>query len=147
VHRANALGVQAARGADPDAAGTAVLEQYRRHRQPTGLTAGFGGRIALTDGLIHHQDIRRAIGLPRTVPPERLRAVLPFALTSPLLGGLWRVRGVSLRATDLDWRHGRGPEVTGPAEALLMVMAGRPDPLPELTGPGLPVLRRRVARR
>ncbi|MBM9468511.1 maleylpyruvate isomerase family mycothiol-dependent enzyme [Nakamurella leprariae] len=141
-HRANDLGVRAARRADP----AAVLEQYRRHPEPRGLTAQFGGRIALTDGLIHQQDIRRALGRPRAVPPERLRVVLPFALTSPLLGGLWRVRGMMLRATDLDWRHGRGPEVTGPAEALLMAMAGRPDPLPELAGPGLPVLRRRLER-
>ena len=33
---------------------------------------GFGGRIALTDGLIHHQDIRRPLGLPREIPADRL---------------------------------------------------------------------------
>ena len=39
-------------------------------------------------------------------------------------------------ATDMDWSHGNGPEVTGPAEALVMMMAGRLVALDELTGEG-----------
>ena len=31
---------------------------------------------ALVDHLIHHQDIRRALGRPRTIPDERLIAAL-----------------------------------------------------------------------
>ena len=50
-----------------------------------GLTAGFGGRIALTDGTIHHQDIRRPLGLPRQIPTDRLVAVLEFAKTAPTI--------------------------------------------------------------
>jgi uncharacterized protein (TIGR03083 family) len=38
------------------------------HQRPRGLTAGFGGRIALTDGTIHHQDIRRQLGRPLADP-------------------------------------------------------------------------------
>ena len=48
-------------------------------------------------------------------------------------------------ATDIDWSFGQGQEVTGPGEALLMTIAGRPDPLHELSGPGLTTLRQRVA--
>ncbi|MFC4015716.1 maleylpyruvate isomerase family mycothiol-dependent enzyme [Nonomuraea purpurea] len=114
------------------------------HLRPRGLTAAFGGRIALTDGLIHHQDIRRPLGLPRAIPPERLLSVLPFALSAPVIRGFWRVRGVRLVATDLNWSTGKGPEARGKAEALLMVIAGRRGVVAELSGPGQPILAGRV---
>lgn len=112
--------------------------------RPRGLTAGFGGMIALVDGMIHQQDIRRALGIPRTIPPERLRAVLNYGLTAPAVRGAIRARSVRLVATDLDWSHGGGPEVSGPGEALLMAMAARPDALDDLTGPGKAMLARRI---
>ncbi|MGH3432566.1 MAG: hypothetical protein ACRDQB_06995, partial [Thermocrispum sp.] len=39
-------------------------------QEPRGLTAGFGGRIGVLDGMIHQQDVRRPLGLPRTIPPN-----------------------------------------------------------------------------
>jgi uncharacterized protein (TIGR03083 family) len=113
--------------------------------RPSGLPKGFGGGIALTDGTIHHQDIRRALNLPRTIPAHRLAPVLDFALGAPTLPAKKNAKGLSLKATDIDWGSGQGQEVTGPGEALLMAIAGRPDPLDELSGPGLTTLRRRVA--
>jgi uncharacterized protein (TIGR03083 family) len=113
-----------------------LREVFRRHLQPRGLTAGFGGMIALTDGMIHQQDIRRPLGMPRDIPAERLRATLDFALYAPTVRGAWRARGVRLVADDLDWSHGRGPEARGSGEALLMAMAGRRAALDDLTGPG-----------
>jgi hypothetical protein len=71
--------------------------------QPSGPTARFGGQIALTDGLIHHQDIRRALALPRDVPLDRVRAALRFAPGAPPIGAPKRIRGLRLAATDLDW--------------------------------------------
>jgi hypothetical protein len=50
---------------------------------------------------------------------------------------------VTLRATDTDWSHGSGPEVTGPAIALVMAMTGRKAALDDLSGPGVDVLRSR----
>jgi uncharacterized protein (TIGR03083 family) len=113
-----------------------LLAELKNHLRPAGLTAGFGGRIGLCDGLIHHQDIRRSLGLPREVPAERLVEALPFARTAPTIKASRRVRGLRLVATDLDWTSGGGPSVEGPAEPLLMAMAGRRDALDELTGPG-----------
>jgi uncharacterized protein (TIGR03083 family) len=113
------------------------------HLEPKGVTAGFGGRVALTDGMIHHQDIRRPLGLPRAIPPDRMIATLDFARTSPTLGARKRVRGLTLSATDLDWSTGEGPTVEGPAEALLMAIAGR-GVAGELVGPGQPTLARRI---
>ena len=47
-------------------------------------------------------------------------------------------------ATDVDWTSGDGDEVTGPGEALLMAVAGRPHALSDLGGDGLPTLRKRI---
>jgi uncharacterized protein (TIGR03083 family) len=95
-----------------------LLARARDHLQPTGLTALFGGRIALTDGLIHHQDIRRALGILREVPAERVLAALRFAPGAPPIGAAKRLRGLSFAATDLAWTTGKGPVVEGPGEAV-----------------------------
>lgn len=105
----------------------------------------FGGRIALTDAVIHHQDIRRPLGIGREVPAERLRCALDFAVMAPPLRARKRVRGLELIATDISWRTGSGPFVEGPAEALLMSIAGRSSAVDELTGPGQPVLAERMS--
>lgn len=124
--------------------GPELLDHLNRHLDPAGLTAWFGGIIGFVDGTIHHQDIRRALDRPRVIPAERLARILPLIPGNPRLGARRRIRGLRLRATDLDWRHGAGPEVTGPGEALLMAMAGRPVALGELSGPGSEVLARRL---
>jgi uncharacterized protein (TIGR03083 family) len=113
-----------------------LLAVLTAHLQPRGLPAALGGRVALAEGLIHHQDIRRALRAPRTIPPERLLPALRLALIAPDIGGLWRIRGLRLVATDLRFSAGIGPEVQGAAEALLMTMAGRRGVVSELSGPG-----------
>ena len=132
VDRINALGV----AEFADRAPEEIAAFVRGHLEPRGLATGFGGMIAVADGMIHQQDIRRVVGISRTIDPERLRAVLDFARYAPLIRGAWRARGVRLVATDLDWAHGRGPEVRGTGEALLMAMAGRRAALSDLEGPG-----------
>ena len=130
--RINAIGVADYSDRSPEQ----ITVLIRSYAQPHGLTGGFGGKIALTDGMVHQQDIRRSIGLPRTIDPERLRTALNFARFAPTIRGAWRARGVRLVANDLDWSHGRGPEVRGPGEALLMAMAGRRAALDDVDGPG-----------
>lgn len=140
IVRANQVGVDEFAGLGAEK----LLEFLRDHLQPRGLTAGFGGMIALVDGTIHHQDIRRALDRPRSVPADRLERVLGLVPGNPRLGAGRRIRGLRLRANDIDWAHGNGPEVTGPGEALLMAMSGRPAALPDLDGPGLSTLAGRV---
>jgi hypothetical protein len=82
--------------------------------------------------------------MPRVIPAERLLPGLRTALIAPDAGGLWRIRGVRLIATDLRFSFGFGPEVRGAAEALLMAMAGRRGVVGELTGPGREKLARRI---
>jgi uncharacterized protein (TIGR03083 family) len=130
--RINALAVAALAGRPT----SDLIGLLRDNAEPHGLGAGFGGRVALTDNMIHQQDIRRPLGLPRDIPPERLRAALDFVRYAPTIRGAWRVRGVRLIADDLDWSHGRGPAVRGSGEALLMIMAGRPAALGDVEGPG-----------
>ncbi|WP_411551061.1 maleylpyruvate isomerase family mycothiol-dependent enzyme [Mycobacteroides chelonae] len=45
-----------------------LLEMVRAAEVPGVLTSGFGGRISLLDGIVHQQDIRRPLGLPRDIP-------------------------------------------------------------------------------
>jgi uncharacterized protein (TIGR03083 family) len=143
VDRINQVGVDDYAGHTP-AELTALI---RTHAEPHGMTAGFGGRVALTDNMIHQQDIRRPLGLPRTVDDRRLRVALDFALTSPTIRGARRTKRLRLVATDLDWSHGGGAEVRGPGEALLMAMAGRGDALNDLEGQGKDQLADRLSRR
>lgn len=138
--RVNAAGVAGLADHGPEE----LLALVREHRQPRGLTACFGGRIALTDGVIHHQDIRRPLGRPREIPSERVAAALDFARTAPPIRAARRIRGLTLAATDLDWTAGKGPRVEGPGEALLMAVAGRHGVVRELSGPGLPTLAGRI---
>ena len=140
VVRANEVGVEEFAPMSPEE----LMEFLGRHLHPEGLTAGFGGMIALVDGTVHHQDIRRALGHPRTVPVDRLERILPLVPGNPRLGAGRRIKGLHLVATDIDWQHGDGPEVSGTGEALLMAMAGRPEVVDELTGPGQATLATRL---
>jgi uncharacterized protein (TIGR03083 family) len=98
----------------------------------------------LNDVVTHTQDIRRPLGLPGTIPEDRLRLVLDHAAeVSPILGNKKRIAGVQLIATDIDWKHGEGPEVRGTGEALLMAIGGRKSALDDLTGDGVATLRAR----
>jgi uncharacterized protein (TIGR03083 family) len=141
VVRANEVGVREFAPLSPQE----LVEFLDRHLLPKGLTSGFGGMIGLVDGTVHHQDIRRALGRPRTVPVDRLERILPLVPGNPRLGAGRRIRGLRLTATDVDWVHGDGPEVRGAGEALLMAMTGRPAALGELSGPGQATLAERVS--
>jgi uncharacterized protein (TIGR03083 family) len=142
VAHANEVGVQEFAPMSPQQ----LIDFLGRHLRPQGLTAAFGGMIGLIDGTIHHQDIRRALRRPREVPADRLQRILPLVPSNPRLGAGRRIRGLRLIATDIDWQHGNGPEVSGTAEALLLAMTGRRETVGELSGPGQPTLAARVAR-
>ena len=113
-----------------------LLALLADHLRPRGLHAALGGRVGLAETLIHHQDIRRPLGQPRLIPPQRLLPALRTALIAPDIGNVWRIRGVRLVATDLGFSAGVGPEVRGTGEALLMTIAGRRGVVGELSGPG-----------
>ncbi|MFC6014511.1 maleylpyruvate isomerase family mycothiol-dependent enzyme [Nocardia lasii] len=107
-----------------------------------GHLSKYAPRLALSDMFVHQQDIRRPLGRPRTIPADRLTAVLsypdPFARPGTF------TKGLCFTATDVAWSSGTGPEIRGPGEAIALAAVGRPAALADLTGDGLPELRRRL---
>jgi uncharacterized protein (TIGR03083 family) len=123
----------------------ALVRDFDERDAWAGTCRVFPPRLVLLDRLVHHQDIRRALGHHRHVPAERLVACLD---ATPRLGSVFgarrRTRGLRFEATDVAWSWGDGPAVRGPGEALLLTMLGRPAPLGELEGAGADVFRERV---
>jgi uncharacterized protein (TIGR03083 family) len=98
----------------------------------------------LGETIVHGEDVFRALGGYREHPVEHVVAVADFYQSSNLLiGAKNRISGVTLRATDTDWQHGAGPEVSGPILALVLAMTGRKAALDDLTGEGVATLRER----
>ncbi|MDX8054387.1 maleylpyruvate isomerase family mycothiol-dependent enzyme [Lentzea sp. BCCO 10_0798] len=101
------------------------------HRLAPGQTL----KNALMDTMVHTQDIALPLGIERHMP---LDAAVVAA------DDLWRIgfpfharrrlAGHRLVATDADWTVGEGAEISGPIEALVMLLAGRTATIPRLTG-------------
>lgn len=132
-------------------------EAAARHRRPTqdligvlrakaGASAplpGFPEALTVADVAIHTQDVRRPLGLNGDLDEEVLRVALDFLVghkQAKTLVHLPPLDGVRLQATDIDWSHGQGADVTGPGEAIMMALARRPV-LEGLEGAGVAQLR------
>jgi uncharacterized protein (TIGR03083 family) len=103
-----------------------------RHARPRGRPV-----TGLMHVLIHGQDICRPLGIARPLPEAHLVPVADFVTNDVhIFGARKRIAGLKLTASDMDWSHGEGPEVLGPAEALVMMMAGRLVALDDLSGEG-----------
>ena len=127
-------------GAGPDALVRRLRARTATTNHPPAPVLAMLGEI-----VVHGEDIRRPLGLTRRVPEGALIAVADGWKNSNLLiGAKRRIAGLRLRATDADWSHGAGPEVSGPLVALLLAMTGRTGVHPELAGEGLAVLRSRA---
>ena len=95
--------------------------------------------------VVHGADIRRPLGIVYSPPVATTRQVADFYKNSNLLiGAKNRIVGVKLIATDTDWSHGTGPEVSGPILSLVQAMTGRSVALSDLTGDGLSTLDARM---
>ena len=101
--------------------------------------------VALGEVMVHGEDIRRALGTKGEHPEAHLVALADaYKKTGTPLHGKKRVVGLKLRATDVDWSTGDGPEVTGPCMSLIMGMVGRTGALADCEGEGLETLRARA---
>ena len=98
----------------------------------------------LGETIVHSEDIRRALGIQHKYPADAVVTVADFYKGSNLLiGSKNRIDGLTLRATDADWSHGTGPEVSGPILSLVMAMTGRKAADDDLAGDGVATLRSR----
>ena len=116
-----------------------IVALLRERAASTGTARMLDPRNSLFDVIVHSQDIALPLGRDLPVPVEPTRRGLQRVWE---MGWPFRARrrmgGVTLRATDTDWRVGDGPEVAGPALALLLLLTGRPDAASaHLSGPGL----------
>jgi uncharacterized protein (TIGR03083 family) len=99
----------------------------------------------LGEVVVHAQDIRRPLGLPRTPSLEALTPVAEFfAQRNFAVPSRSRVADLQLRADDSRFSAGSGALVTGSTLALVMGMAGRSSYVDELKGPGVQLLRSRI---
>jgi uncharacterized protein (TIGR03083 family) len=142
LHRANALLAQeVARRPAAELADGLRRNADNPFRPPI---VGYPGQ--LTDLQVHGQDMRRPLGRPHGLSPAGLRVSLDFLTGGRAPGFTTRRRMAGLRfvASDQTWEHGSGALVTGPAEALMMAMTGRPVALSELDGAGVRTLADRL---
>jgi uncharacterized protein (TIGR03083 family) len=142
IHRANSR--LAVLTADRPAADMAAAFRANAENPFKPPVVGYPGQ--LTDLQVHGQDMRRPLGLPHGLRLDRLRMSLDFLAGGRAVGFTpkRRLSGLRFEATDLDWSWGAGPELAGPAEALMLAMTGRRVALSELDGPGVPILRHRL---
>jgi len=97
--------------------------------------------VMLGEVIVHGEDIRRPLGIAHQVARSSLMAVADnYVKTNVLLGAKRRIAGLRLQATDVDWAHGSGPQVTGPLLSLIQAMSGRSWALTDLEGPGAAVM-------
>lgn len=136
--RQNDQGMRRERGATPG-------ETLGRLREVAGRTTGPPVSLdsRLVEEVLHGEDIRRPLGVRHGYAPEAVVRSLDYQVrTSVAMGGGRQIAAkVGLRATDADIAIGEGPEVTGPAVSLLMVISGRGTALADLDGPGVAALR------
>jgi uncharacterized protein (TIGR03083 family) len=123
---------------------------------PSDIVAGIRARTTTTNKppapamamlgevVVHGTDIRHPLGIPDdTSNDARLACLNMFKNSNFPVAAKKTIEGLRLRATDADWSHGSGPEVSGPTLALLMAMVARPL-MTSLTGDGVDVLRGRI---
>ncbi|MFE9629625.1 maleylpyruvate isomerase family mycothiol-dependent enzyme [Streptomyces sp. NPDC006463] len=93
-----------------------------------------GIETALGHDVIHGLDITVALGLDRRVPEDRVRILLESvnARTLKFFGA--DLKGIELRAADLDWTFGSGEPLAGAAQDLLLLAYGRKLPRGRLHG-------------
>ena len=123
-----------------------LVAELREHAGTRRLPVVTNYRNILFDVLVHGQDV--AVPLQRRREMPRAAAAAGATRVWTMGWPFWarrRLAGLRLVATDVDWSVGQGAEVTGPIEALLLVLTGRTAAaLPRLTGSGSTRLADRV---
>lgn len=125
-----------------------LVRQLREHAHDRVNPPRVGPMGPFTETCIHLRDIARPLGLTATARNEDWRELLDYLTSANAAPGLCargRLHGLALRASDADWSHGDGLDVSGTLEALAMAITGRRHALTDLSGRGVDTLRARIA--
>ena len=129
------------RGAAPVAK---LLEDFRHVVLARTHLPGLSSLSMLEDIVIHQMDIRRPLMQHRDIPNGRMIPVAGDLWTNRFFPGPKLFQGIRAIATDADWSAGDGLDVTGPIEALVLILAGRFAAVDQLQGDGTATLRMRA---
>jgi uncharacterized protein (TIGR03083 family) len=136
----NEKGIVAQRGSNPAETVAAFKSQLTATAHPPGPL-----QAMVSETVIHSEDIRRPLGIPHAYTPEALVVVANFVTGGiGFLGGKRRSKGLKFTASDADWTHGDGPEVSGPFASILLTLTGRKAGLADLSGGGVATLAERL---
>ena len=104
----------------------AIVAAIRAHADSRRNARVLNARDTLFDLAVHSQDMAIPLGRDFPVPAEVSRQGLArvWAMGWPF-NARRRLAGLTLRATDAEWTVGTGPEVSGPALSLLLLLTGR----------------------
>jgi uncharacterized protein (TIGR03083 family) len=123
---------------------SAVAADFREQAEHRFTPPGLDWRAPLTDFLIHRLDALVPLGLDHGRALEPWVPALDFAVSDRARGS-FNTRGLpdlTYVASDVDWTHGEGDRVEGPAESLALAITRRPTArLGDLDGPGASTLR------
>jgi uncharacterized protein (TIGR03083 family) len=126
----------------------ANFDKYTQRQKHIGIATLPPMSEHFLDHLIHQWDIQVPLNKVAPVSEERRRAALDTMVRARGITGLAPGRklaqGLKLKATDLDWTFGEGPEVAGETRNLILALSGRKSGLAGLEGAGVEILRKRL---
>ncbi len=141
--RFNTLGAQKLAeelGASPEDTLANFCATIETTTHPPGPAGAMLGEI-----VVHSADVRRPLGIGTHSSAEAMiGAARVFLSSNAVIGARRRIAGLRLRANDLGWTSGSGPEIEGPMVSLVLAMCGRPAAVRDLTGEGVATLQARL---
>ena len=113
-----------------------VASSLRANAQDRRVYPGVGPAGILMDTLVHCLDIRVPLGLPSNFPADAVNIVLRRLSKARSKRFFGTPGGFTFCAQDVGWQAGAGPRVEGSGVDMLLVMTGRTQVVPRLTGDG-----------
>lgn len=116
-----------------------LVQMLRDHAEDPWSPPGGGHIGALTDLVVHSLDIARPCGFDPELDKATAGAVLDSVVGQKSVKAFGvDLSAVRLEASDVDWSHGDGRLVRGPAAELIVALTGRVGAC--LEGPGAQLL-------